>query len=111
MAAISTTFTSDGIAHHISYDLVKSLMVSPLEGQIEVMDLQRFLSPDGIPWSDEVGKSRIGAGRILKEYIDLSRKRSGNPKQYKIVSSEPSPHIQASDSLAIEVSSILRAGL
>ena len=86
-------------AHEISYDLVRNLSLSSTPGMIHVENFMRFLSLDGISWKDDAGKRRIGAGEILKDFIDRDRRRGGDPKQYEIIDSVESPPIKSSDSL------------
>jgi hypothetical protein len=92
-------FDRHGKAHEISYDLVRNLSLSSTPGMIHVENFMRFLSLDGISWKDDAGKRRIGAGDIMKDFIERDRRRGGDPKQYEIIESVESPPIKSSDSL------------
>jgi hypothetical protein len=78
---------------------VKSLALSPRPGIIEVQDLRRFVSMDGVDWSDKEGKKRIGAGEIMKDFLELCRMRKGDPAKFKIIESIKSELVRSSDSL------------
>jgi hypothetical protein len=88
-----------GQSHIIAYDLVRTLSLSATPGMITVQTFFRFLSLDGVPWTDDEGKRRIGASEILKTFIKLEKDRGGDPKRYSIVESIQSPPIKSSDSL------------
>jgi hypothetical protein len=66
---------------------------------IHVEHFMSFLSLDSVSWKDEEGKRRMGAGDILKDFIEFDKRRAGDPKQFDIVESTQSPPIKSSDSL------------
>ena len=88
-----------GKKHEISYDVVRNLSLTSTPGMIHVEHLTRFLSLDGISWNDDAAKRRINAGEVMKDFIELERRRKGDPKQYNIIRSIESPPIKSSDSL------------
>ena len=88
-----------GKKHEISYDVVRNLSLTSTPGMIHVESLTRFLSLDGISWNDDAAKRRINAGEVMKDFIELERRRKGDPKQYDIIESIKSPPIKSSDSL------------
>lgn len=85
--------------HEIVYDVVRNVSGSSTPGMIRVDHFMRFLSLDGVTWTDETGKRRINAGGILKDFLQMDRRRGGDPKQFQIIESVESPPIKSSDSL------------
>jgi hypothetical protein len=93
--------TANGREHEITYDVLRDAAASPTPGIVEVHNFYRFVSLDGVDWTDSEGKTRIGAGRILEEFIKYSGEIAGDPRKMRIKASTESPLIRASDSLAM----------
>jgi hypothetical protein len=93
--------TDDGREHEITYDILRDAAPSPTPGIIEVHSFQRPISLDGVQWDDPVGKQRIGAGEILKQFIKVTRENRADPRKMRIKASSESPPIRASDSLGM----------
>jgi hypothetical protein len=99
---ITELFTaSDGREHEITYDVLRDAAASPTPGMVEVHNFYRFVSLDGVDWTDSEGKRQIAAGHILQEFIKYSREIAGDPRKMRIKASIESPLIRASDSLAM----------
>lgn len=69
--------TSDGKEHIVCYEAAMGYSPVPNSDLFEVLEFKRWLSLDDVRWSDNEGKNKIGAGEIIKEYIDLSRREKG----------------------------------
>jgi hypothetical protein len=70
--------TADGRRHFLVVDVTHTFVPSEAspgeEPKIEVMKFTRFVELDGVAWTDDHGKERIGAGEIIKEFTDLQEK-------------------------------------
>lgn len=93
--------TANGHEHEITYDVLRDAAASPTPGMVEVHNFYRFVSLDGVDWTDSEGKIRIGAGPILEEFIKYSSEIAGDPRKMRIKASTESPLIRASDSLGM----------
>ncbi len=72
--------TSDGRKHVLVADVAHTFVPSepdpsepdPQKGPlIEVMRFLRFVELNGVAWTDDDGKKRIGAGDVIREFTDL----------------------------------------
>ena len=87
--------------HVITYELVKQLTPGQQPDRVEVLDLRRWLSLDGVSWSDSAGKEAIGAGAILREFLDLCRQRRGDVQQMRILDFSNAHSVRFSDALGM----------
>ena len=71
--------TSDSEEHIVIYDQATSFAPEPGADMVEVLNLVRWVSLDGVDWHDNKGKDRINAGDIINQYIEKRRKsKTGN---------------------------------
>jgi hypothetical protein len=54
------------------------------DDMVQVSELNRFVSLDGVPWHDSEGKDRIKAGSALECWIDLRKKDSKKLERFVI---------------------------
>jgi hypothetical protein len=93
--------TADGKKHVVTYELVKQLTPGQKPGRVEVLDLRRWLSLDGVSWWDSVGKEAIGAGTILREFLDLCKQRQGDVQQMHVLDCSHVESVRFSDALGM----------
>jgi hypothetical protein len=93
--------TADGKNHLITYELVKQLAPGQQPDRVEVLDLRRWLSLDGVAWSNSAGKEKMGAASILREFLELCRQRRGDVRQMRVVDSQPVEFVRFSDALGM----------
>jgi len=85
--------------HEIAYDVVRNVSRTSTPGMLRLDHFMRFLSLDGVSWTDDDGKRRINAGDILRDFLEMNKRRGANPEQFQIIESVESPLIKSSDSL------------
>lgn len=91
--------TSDGKEHSITYDLVTSFAPEPGKDLVEVTEFTRWISLDGIDWSDSEGKDRIDTDYILKQYVEKRKGRKIDYDDSSIVEISEVSKIKYSDAL------------
>ena len=93
-----------GNLHTICYERVLSGFHSPTEetdDHFEIMVMKRWISIDGVDWSDDARKEEIGAGDLLKDYIDYERNMDRSTKKPDLISVTDSGRVSDSDSLGM----------
>ena len=91
--------TADGREHKIVFDLVAGLSPCSRTGLVEVLEGKHWISVDDVSWTDNEGKTRIEAGKIIEEYILWSKRRSMGEQQAAIIKSTDAGVVKGSDSL------------
>jgi hypothetical protein len=61
--------SDDGTTHTLIYECVITLALGPNPELVEVVDFKKFISLNGVPWTDEEGKETIAAGDILRLFM------------------------------------------
>jgi len=93
-----------GNLHTLCYDRVLSGFHSPTESTtdlFEITTMRSWISIDGVAWSDDGKKKEIGAGELIKDYLDYCRNiRRGRIKP-DLISVTDSGTVRDSDSLAM----------
>lgn len=64
-------YSSDGQEHTVCYDSVASFTPDLNSDLIQVTELKRWISLDDVLWSDNEGKNKIEAGKLLEEYLKI----------------------------------------
>ena len=65
------------------------------------MVMKRWISIDDVDWSDDPRKEEIGAGDLLKDYIDYERNMDRSTKKPDLISVADSGRVSDSDSLGM----------
>lgn len=81
--------------------MVKQLTPGQQADRVEVLDLRRWISLDGVSWSDSAGKEAIGTGTILWEFLDLCRRRRGDVRQMRVLDFATVETVRFSDALGM----------
>lgn len=93
-----------GNLHTVCYERVLSGFHSPTEETddlFEIMVMKRWISIDGVDWSDDAKKEEIGAGDLIKDYIDYERSMDRSTKKPDLISVTESGCVSDSDSLGM----------
>jgi hypothetical protein len=97
---ISERFYSiDGQQHTVCYDLVASFAPDLNSDLIQVTELKRWISLDDVLWSDNEEKKKIGAGKLIEEYIRYIKKRSTEQRIEDIIETSDTGIVKHSDVL------------